>query len=220
MTSSVFATNNLDHKIIKFNDKKLNCDIAGQYPRFYSSRISANERRELNTNIKSFVRSLLERFLTGDEIGKSFMGDLKTGEEGDTFNINFKITRADTKYVSILFKTYFMPTDGPHGVLYYYAFNYDIRGSKVIHLRDLFKSGINYLKQMNYFSNLGLEKQLGKDFSPKNVFREGDQITFDKKSITIHYDVYEVTSYSFGTPEIEAPFDKLTGLKEDIEDIK
>lgn len=214
MNMPVFAAYNLDHKIIKFHEKRLNCDITGEYPQFYSSQISTNDLQILNTKIEKFIRSLFEKFLNGDDIGKSIKEDLKTDEDGDTFDITVEIVRADTKYVSVLFDTYFMPAGGPHGVLYYYAFNYDVEHARVVHLRDLFEPGTDYLKQMNYFSNIGLLRQLGKDFAPKNAFIESDQFTFDKKRLTIHYDVYEVASYSAGTPEIKIPFERLTGLKD------
>jgi len=211
-----FVANNLDYKKIKFHEHTQNCDVTGNYPQFKSLRVSAEELKGVNKELGKFAGGLFKRFLSGDDIGKQVKEDLKTDPEGDSFDINFKVTRADTKYVSVIFDTYFMPVGGPHGVGYFYAFNYDIEHSRTVQLRDLFKPGTNYLKQLDYFSNLGLEKKIGTRFYTKDAVSDGTQFTFDKRSLTIHYNAYEVACYAAGMPKIRIPFKKLKWLIETV----
>lgn len=204
---------NLKNKKIKFFEKSLNCDVSGVYPQFYNSKIPHESLQKVNTEIKEFAENLFMRFLSGD-IGKKSKEELKTDNNGDSFDVNFKVAMANTKYVSVIFETYFMPKNGPHGVGSFYAFNYDVEHSRIIQLKDFFKTGTNYLKQLNNFSNRGLEKKIGKGNYTEDAVTDKAQFTFDNKNLTIHFSAYEVVCYIGGMPEIMIPFKKLMGLQD------
>ena len=105
-----------------------------------------------------------KKLLTGDDIGKQVDGELSSSKEKGSFDIEFQVIRADTKYVSVKFETYFYQEGAPHGVLYYYVFNYDLKHSRKLRLADLFESNVNYSKQIIKLCKQQLDKEIGKDF--------------------------------------------------------
>ncbi|MBF0478284.1 MAG: DUF3298 domain-containing protein [Candidatus Omnitrophica bacterium] len=213
--SSVSAAQELSSvEKIKFQEKKGSCEVTGEYPQFKILKISANKLKNVNKEINVFARSLFIKFLTKDAIGQQIKEDFKTSSNGNTFDIDFNVIRADTRYVSVIFQTYFMQENAPHGVGHFYAFNYDVEHSKIIHLSDLFKPGTDYLKQLRGFCNRDLEKQLGNGFYDKDAVNDSTQFTFDQESLIIHFSAYEVACYAAGMPEVKISFKKLIGLKE------
>lgn len=192
-----------------------NSVVYERYPRFINNGIFNKEVQVVNKRVKNYANGLLERFLKGDDIGKSVKKSVLSSKEKGSFDVKYKIIRADKKYVSVRFDTYFYQKEALHGVLYYYGFNYDFKDSRVLKLADLFDPGTNYLKQILEFCKSKLNKQLGKEWY---TITKADlsQFTFDQHNLTIHFNTYQLGSYAFGALEVKIPFKKLVGLKKEF----
>jgi len=207
-------------KQIKENNKKLNYEIAVQYPQLTGGN---------NPNLEKFnqaARAAVTRKVAG------FKKDM-TPDEGENteetrpedsmasdLTISYTVALAQDDLVSIDFEvsSYFQGAAHPNS--YSDTLNFDMKNGKPLKLADLFKPGVKYLQAIANYCIADLKKQANeKGLMPEEIEKgaaaKADNYlgwTLTKKGLGVEFDPYQVGPYAAGPQFVVVPYSNLKDL--------
>jgi hypothetical protein len=218
----IFLTGDVDlvSKQIKENNKKLNYEIAVQYPQLTGGN---------NPNLEKFnqaARAAVTRKVAG------FKKDMtpaegETPEEtrpensmGSDLTIGYTVALAQDDLVSIDFEVsdYFQGAAHPNS--YSDTLNFDLKNGKPLKLADLFKPGAKYIQAIANYCIADLKKQAAEkglmaEEIDKGAAAKADNYlgwTITKKGLGIEFNPYQVGPYAAGPQYVLVPYSNLKDL--------
>lgn len=207
-------------KQIKENNKKLNFEIAAQYPQLTGGN---------NPNLEKFnqtARAVVTRKVAGfkkdmaPEEGENTEETRPEDSMGSDLTIGYTVALAQDDLVSIDFEvsSYFQGAAHPNS--YSDTLNYDLKNGKVLKLADLFKPGAKYLQTIANFCIADLKKQANEkglmaEEIEKGAAAKADNYlswTLTKKGLGVDFDPYQVGPYAAGPQFVLVPYSDLKDL--------
>lgn len=207
-------------KQIKENNKKLNYEIAAQYPQLTGGS---------NPNLEKFnqaARAVVTRKVAGfkkdmtPEAGENTEETRPADSMGSDLTISYTVALAQDDLVSVDFEvsSYFQGAAHPNS--YSDTLNFDLKNGKVLKLADLFKPGAKYLQTIANYCITDLKKQatekgLLAEEIDKGAAAKADNYlgwTLTKKGIGVDFDPYQVGPYAAGPQFVLVPYSDLKDL--------
>lgn len=207
-------------KQIKENNKKLNYEIAAQYPQLTGGN---------NPNLEKFnqaARAVVTRKVAGfkkdmtPEEGENTEETRPADSMGSDLTISYTVALAQDDLVSVDFEvsSYFQGAAHPNS--YSDTLNYDLKNGKVLKLADLFKPGAKYLQTIANYCITDLKKQatekglLAKEIDKGAAAKADNYLgwTLTKKGIGVDFDPYQVGPYAAGPQFVLVPYSDLKDL--------
>ena len=207
-------------KQIKENNKKLNYQIAAQYPQLSGGN---------NPNLEKFnqaARAAVTKKVAGfkkdmtPEAGENTEETRPEDSMGSDLTISYTVVLAQDDLVSVEFdvSTYFQGAAHPNS--YSETFNYDLKNGKQLKLTDLFKPGAKYLQAIASYCVADLKKQatekgLTAEEIEKGAAAKADNYqgwTITKRGLGIYFDPYQVGPYAAGPQFVLVPYSDLKDL--------
>ena len=186
-------------------------EISAEYPQVASHKSSAS--RKFNRWIRTKILSDAARFrrleLRAEPHAKKEGRRLVTEGLELTFNMYY----SDRDLISLRLTHRVMAAGQMHPINYYETINYDLRRGRALSARDIFRRG--YLRVLSSYSRAFLRntyqlpnepwlnegtKPRTSNFSNWNTVPDGILLSFED---------YQVSSHSFGQPELIVPFEEL-----------
>ena len=207
-------------KQIKENNKKLNYQIAAQYPQLSGGN---------NPNLEKFnqaARAAVTKKVAGfkkdmtPEAGENTEETRPEDSMGSDLTISYTVVLAQDDLVSVEFdvSSYFQGAAHPNS--YSETFNYDLKNGKQLKLADLFKPGAKYLQAIANYCVADLKKQatekgLTAEEIEKGAAAKADNYqgwTITKRGLGIYFDPYQVGPYAAGPQFVLVPYSDLKDL--------
>ena len=207
-------------KQIKENNKKLNYQIAAQYPQLSGGN---------NPNLEKFnqaARAAVTKKVAGfkkdmtPEAGENTEETRPEDSMGSDLTISYTVVLAQDDLVSVEFEvsSYFQGAAHPNS--YSETFNYDLKNGKQLKLTDLFKPGAKYLQAIANYCVADLKKQatekgLMAEEIEKGAAAKADNYqgwTITKRGLGIYFDPYQVGPYAAGPQFVLVPYSDLKDL--------
>ena len=207
-------------KQIKENNKKLNYEIATQYPQLTGGN---------NPNLEKFnqaARAAVTRKVAGfkkdmaPEAGENTEETRPEDSMGSDLTISYTVVLAQDDLVSVDFEvsSYFQGAAHPNS--YSETFNYDLKNGKQLKLADLFKPGAKYLQAIANYCIADLKKQatekgLMAEEIEKGAAAKADNYqgwTITRRGLGIYFDPYQVGPYAAGPQFVLVPYSDLKDL--------
>ena len=207
-------------KQIKENNKKLNYQIAAQYPQLSGGN---------NPNLEKFnqaARAAVTKKVAGfkkdmtPEAGENTEETRPEDSMGSDLTISYTVVLAQDDLVSVEFEvsSYFQGAAHPNS--YSETFNYDLKNGKQLKLADLFKPGAKYLQAIANYCVADLKKQatekgLMAEEIEKGAAAKADNYqgwTITKRGLGIYFDPYQVGPYAAGPQFVLVPYSDLKDL--------
>ncbi|MDR1774300.1 MAG: DUF3298 and DUF4163 domain-containing protein [Clostridioides sp.] len=165
-----------------------------------------NSDKKIEKLINSQIEGDIKNFYTQNHKSavKSYF-DLQSEDVKYKITADYVLENNDENFLSIKIR-YYVYAGGAHGYYEDKSYNYDIKNSKEIKLKDFFKDGINYVEDINSIISSKIEekkKEEGKNYEPytfKTINKE-QKFYLSNDSIVIYFDLYEIAPYVGGIPE-------------------
>ena len=175
-------------------------DIHLEYPEI-SGYPDAEAQEIFNKQVYTDIMNTKDEFLNEAAPENLFSPDM-LNELWAGYDEVFK----NNEIISIVGTNYFY-TGGAHGMQLVYPLNYDLKNKKFLELTDVFEG--KYLDFLSEFSR----KQLTKDLEEADAewikggttpdVENFDCFVFNKDTVTITFQSYQVAAYVFGQPEVK-----------------
>ena len=205
-------------KQIKETNKKLNYEIAAEYPQLTGST---------NPNAEKFnqaVRGLVMKNVSGfkKEMAAPQEGEPPSGSMGSDIGISYTVALAQDDLASIKFDvgSYYQGAAHPNSSSE--VVNFDLKNGRPLKLADLFKPGAKYLQTISAYAIKDLKKQSKDkggmlddgliDTGAGAVARNYQSWTITRKGIGINFDPYQVGPYAAGPQYVLVPYATIKDL--------
>jgi hypothetical protein len=205
-------------KQIKETNKKLNYEIAAEYPQLTGST---------NPNAEKFnqaVRGLVMKNVSGfkKEMAAPQEGEPPSGSMGSDIGISYTVALAQDDLASIKFDvgSYYQGAAHPNSSSE--VVNFDLKNGRPLKLADLFKPGAKYLQTISAYAIKDLKKQSKDkggmlddgliDTGAGAVARYYQSWTITRKGIGINFDPYQVGPYAAGPQYVLVPYATIKDL--------
>ena len=179
--------------------------VAIRYPVFLME-----DSQRLNEEVERLVDAMFSCWKN------SLVDNVKAGLRDLTFfSLDFEIRRCDNKIISltIIDSAY---TGGAHPLPSMKAVNFDRRSGKVLHLKDLFLPGVDYVSEISKFVEESFKKNKVFLLEKFERIKEDQDFYIDNSGIVVFFQPYEYTSFAYGFPRVHINFDDLEGLRKDL----
>lgn len=184
-------------KIIKKNLKFVNIDV--DIPQIVGL-INENDEKVINNEISDWT--------------DSWINEVKETSEDLTptipYELNAKYTLTNNESILSFYIDYYQFSGGAHGITTRKSYNIDIKSGKKIELKDLFKVGYDYKKNINELIQKEINKHPDYYFTGKEGFngiKDNQSFYIKNNKIIIYFPYYEIAPYVAGMPEFEIPYD-------------
>ena len=207
-------------KQIKESNKKLNYEIAVQYPQFSGGGAAANPNFEkFNQTARALVTKEISEFkkAMAPEEGEEPPPE---GSMGSDLSVGYEVTLARDDLISVKFDIGSYYQGAAHPNSYSHVVNYDLKNGKPIKLADLFTPGAKYLQAISAFCIADLKKQSSEKGLLEDQIREGagpnaknfQSWTISKQGLGINFDSYQVGPYAAGPQFVLVPYSALKDM--------
>jgi hypothetical protein len=195
---------------------------------------------EINLQISAFVTTLLQRFRDGARAGSAYKDDIKKSGSGiyeDGMWISHSIGIFSPKLLSIKFDIGSYGAGAAHPNHSTRTLNFQLSPALEMTQSDIFRPRSNYLEILSAYCIADLSRQqparwsdstsraewlrnhtdewIANGASPKQ--RNFDRLLLRRNGIVVHFDPYQVGSYSEGAYEVVVPLHILEdSLREDV----
>jgi Protein of unknown function (DUF3298)/Deacetylase PdaC len=207
-------------KQIKENNKKLNYEIAAQYPQLTGGNNPNFEK--FNQSVRAAVTKKVAGFKKdmAPEEGENTEETRPEDSMRSDLTISYTVVLAQDDLVSVEFdvSSYFQGAAHPNS--YSETFNYDLKNGRQLKLADLFKPGTKYLQTIANYCVADLKKQatakgllseeIEKGAAAKADNYQGWAIT--RRGLGIYFDPYQVGPYAAGPQFVLVPYSELKDL--------
>src|SRR6185295_4958824 len=207
-------------KQIKENNKKLNYQIAVQYPQLTGGN---------NPNLEKFnqaARAAVMRKVVGfkkdmaPEAGENTEETRPEDSMGSDLTISYTVALAQDDLVSIDFEVSTYSQGAAHPNSYAETLNFDLKNGKPLKFADLFKPGAKYIQAIANYCIADLKKQASeKGLMPEEIEKgaaaKADNYigwTITKKGLGIEFDPYQVGPYAAGPQFVLVPYSNLKDI--------
>lgn len=201
------------HSVSEKHDGYCPYELSAEYPELASSKANA---KRFNRWIKRKVLNDVARFrrleLNAEPRAR------KEGKRGmlEGLELTFEVYYTNKRFVSLRLTHRVMAAGQMHPINYYETINYDLNKHRALRARDVFKRG--YLPAFSTYSRKWLHATYeianddwfmegttprAKNFPNWNIVPDGVLISFED---------YQVSSHSFGQPELIVPYSVLGRL--------
>ena len=131
----------------------------------------------------------------------------------------YKVTNSQN--ITSFYIDYYQFTGGAHGITTRLSYSVDNKTGKELQLSDLFKSGYDYKKVINFEIANAIQMDKDKYFTGKDGFKgisENQGFYLSSGNVVIYFQVYEIAPYVTGIPEFYIPVEKFDqkGLKYEL----
>jgi hypothetical protein len=207
-------------KQIKENNKKLNYEIAAQYPQLTGG--SNPNLEKFNQAARAAVTKKVAEFKKNMTPGKDENTEETRPEDsmGSDLTIGYTVVLAQDDLVSIDFdvSSYFQGAAHPNS--YSDTLNFDLKNGKSLKLAELFKPGAKYIQAIANYCIADLKKQASeKGLLPEEIDKGAAAKaenylgwTIAKKGLSIEFDPYQVGPYASGPQFVVVPYSALKDL--------
>ena len=206
----------VEQQTINEEDATAKVIIDAQYPKI-NGLSDKQKQDQINERVAQIIHNQIDLFKK--DISRSegiYEQDMKNG-----LTIRYSVAQANDRIVSIAFpvSSYYLGAAHPNTVNI--TFNYDVRSSKELTLKDIFQSNSPYLQTLSELSREELKNQLQSDIpeiedfiNPGTEPKEENFQTFVllPESLKLIFDPYQVAPYVAGTREVVIPFPKIQYL--------
>jgi len=207
-------------KQIKENNKKLNYQIAVQYPQLSGGnnpnleKFNQAARGAVTKKVAAFKKDM------APEEGENTEETRPEDSMGSDLTISYTVVLAQDDLVSIDFEVGTYSQGAAHPNSYSETLNFDLKNGKALKLADLFKPGAKYLQAIANYCIADLKKQAAeKGLSPEEIDKgaaaKADNYlgwTITKKGLGIEFDPYQVGPYAAGPQSVIVPYSNLKDL--------
>ena len=207
-------------KQIKENNKKLNYEVAAEYPQLTGSTNPNAEK--FNQAVRSSVTKKIGVFKT--EMATPETEELPGESMGSDISMGYTVALAQDDLVSIRFEVGGYHRGAAHPNSYSEVFNFDLRNGRPLKLGDLFKPGAKYLQAISSYCISDLKKQ--SKARPEDGLLDGSGFeggaapnaknyqswTIAKRGLGITFDAYQVGPYAAGPQSVLVPYTAIKDL--------
>ena len=206
-------------KSIKESNKKLNYEIAVQYPQLTGTNNPNLEK--FNQVARGTVTRKVAAFKkdTAPAEGEDTAETRPEGSMGSDLNVSYKVVLAQDDLVSIEFSVGSYYQGAAHPNTYAETLNYDLKNGKQLKLSDLFKPGAKYLQAVATYCIADLKKQTDKGLTNEEIDKGAaanaknyQSWTITKRGLGITFDPYQVGPYAAGPQYVLVPYSALKDL--------
>ncbi len=192
--------------------------ISGTYPGINGP--SGSNYEKFNSEIIALIETFSSDFRTDVEKTNEEFSDQTTSEDWiytNELDISSSVQLCSSKISSVIFLNYYY-TGGAHGITLSNPLNYDMKESKIIELKDIFKNDSDYLNKLSDYCREDLSKQLqNMDAVPDEIFKEGTAPVYENYSnfvilqndIVIIFGQYQIAPYAAGMFGVRIPYEEL-----------
>jgi hypothetical protein len=207
-------------KQIKENNKKLNYEVAVEYPQLTGSTNPNAEK--FNQASRSSVTKKIGVFKA--EMTAPEAEELPGESMGSDINIGYTVGLAQDDLVSVRFEVGSYYRGAAHPNSYSEVLNFDLKNGKALKLSDLFKPGAKYLQAISSYCIKDLKRQSkakGADGGLEDSSIESGAApsaknyqswTIKKKGLGINFDSYQVGPYAAGPQYVLVPYATIKDL--------
>jgi hypothetical protein len=206
------TTNPLQFEDVSIESSSTDSEIDVMYPHLINNPAAEAFNALIDERVKAGVKDFQDLVSGGV--------DDASDTEPWTYDMNYEITyRDDHRFTVLLSGSEY--TGGAHPNEDYLAISYDVDANKEITLADLFKSKVNYLKEISSLAIADLNKQNAADeFTDSDWITEGagpdpenyQDFYLTKNALGVVFAPYQVASYAAGQQGVEIPYSKLKDL--------
>jgi len=207
-------------KQIKENNKKLNYQIAVQYPQLSGGnnpnleKFNQAARGAVTKKVAAFKKDM------APEEGENTEETRPEDSMGSDLTISYTVVLAQDDLVSIDFEVGTYSQGAAHPNSYSETLNFDLKNGKALKLADLFKPGAKYLQAIANYCIADLKKQASeKGLRPEEIDKgaaaKADNYlgwTITKKGLGIEFDPYQVGPYAAGPQSVIVPYSNLKDI--------
>lgn len=206
-------------KQIKESNKKLNYEIAVQYPQVTGGNNPNLEK--FNQAVRGTVTRKVAAFKkdTAPVEGEVTAETRPEGSMGSDLNVSYKVTLAQDDLVSVEFTVGSYYQGAAHPNNYSETLSYDLKNGKQLKLADLFKPGAKYLQTIAAYCIADLKKQTDKGLVNEDIDKGAaanaknyQSWTITKRGLGITFDAYQVGPYAAGPQYVLVPYSALKDL--------
>jgi len=181
-------------------------ELKAEYPRIKSA--TNPKLKTFNRWIRRKILGYVARFKHVTRINNRHGRWIEMG-----LDLSYEIFYSDDTLISLRLTHSVMEAGQPHPIDYYETINYDLRRGQQLRIRDVFKRG--YLKVFSSYSRKILSETY--EIPNQDWFEKGTAPTVRNFSdwnivpdgVLISFEDYQVSSHSFGQPELIVPYSKL-----------
>jgi len=204
-------------KQINENNKKLNYEIAVEYPQITGSTNPAVEK--FNQQAKVQVTKEVSEFRAAmvESAGEEF-----ATTSGSDLGIGYTVALARDDLISVEFSTGSYYRGAAHPNSHSQVLNFDLKNGKPLRLADLFKPGAKYLQAIANYCIKDLKKQskAKEDMLDDTSIQEGAgpdlknyrSWTITRKGLGINFDSYQVGPYVAGPQFVLVPYSAIKDI--------
>jgi hypothetical protein len=210
-------------KEVLINTATENYEINVRYPEIQGT---ANAQSQIDAN------KLIKK--TTDEGIQSFKDDVTKDATKDftlksTLKMSYEVLYLTNTAVSLKFDIYYYIAGMAHSTDYSSGFNYNLKDNQSMALGDLFNANSDFLSALSTICAENLKVQLtSKKYYEESIVMAGlapkaenfAEFVFDKTSLTIIFNVYQVAPYAAGTQLVKILYSKLSKINNNSELLK
>jgi len=207
----------LETKQVKESNKKLNYEIAAQYPQLTGGNNPNFEK--FNQLARASVTKKVAAFKK-DMAPEEGAEPPPEGSMGSDLQVTYKVVLAQDDLLSIEFNdsSYYQGAAHPNSSSD--VINFDLKNGKLLKLTDLFKPGAKFLQTIATYCIADLKKQANEKGLLEDQIHEGagpaaknyQSWTIQKKGLGINFDPYQVGPYAAGPQFVLVPYANLKDL--------
>jgi hypothetical protein len=204
----------LIRKNINEESKKPRYSVKVEYPQVEGSSDPRIEK--FNRHILALVSKQINTF-KGEAVEAGI--GLPDSDVGSGLQIDYEVTLATSKLISITFTASPYMAGAAHPNHYALVVNYDLAAGKPIVLADMFRPNSDFLRAISSYCIAQLKKRLG-EFSDPDWINGGASAkpenytnwNITRNGILITFDPYQVAAYAVGAQTVVVPYEVLRGL--------
>lgn len=184
--------------------------------------ISAKEAKSgmsdsINHQIEIFVEGMEERFKPLKLI-RNHLEDCISGTYMFGWSVNYELPFQNDRVLSIKFRSDFYEDGAVHGLPLEYGLTFDMDKGEAIELSNLIRKPkrVEFLRLFHEeLDRLITQEEICVfDTKKRFKFRDIQKYYLAKHGLVIFFNVYEISPYSCGVPQIELTYDRLKGILE------
>ncbi|HKU74311.1 MAG TPA: DUF3298 and DUF4163 domain-containing protein [Pyrinomonadaceae bacterium] len=207
-------------KQIKENNKKLNYEIAAQYPQLTGGnnpnleKFNQAARAAVTRKVAEFKKEM------APEAGENIEETRPADSMGSDLTIGYTVVLAQDDLVSIDFDVSTYSQGAAHPNSHSETLNYDLKNGRVLKLADLFKPGTKYLQAIANYCIADLKKRAATNGLTPEEIEKGAAAkannylgwTITKKGLGIDFYPYQVGPYAAGPQFVLVPYSDLKDI--------
>ena len=113
---------------------------------------------------------------------------------------SYEVKNNQRQVLSLSLSNYTYHYHAAHGMTYIKSLTFDLKKGKLCELKDLFKSGSDYVKRLSILIDKQIKQRNIPLLNGFTVIRPNQDFYIADKVLVIYFQLYEITPYVFGLP--------------------